>query len=237
MYAITDDINAYASYTETFQAQNELDINNQQLDPVVGKSQEMGIKVSLFEDSAVASFTYFDVQQTNLAIVDQGTVNLPPTDQRFVGSDGISSHGFEIDVAGEILPNLNASIGITDFSISGEELVANYTPDTMVKLAAVYDVPQVEGLSVGLNGRWQSDISRNQGIVGEGFANAGQEIITRQDAYAISDLLVKYQLNNEVAFNFNVFNLGDEKHLTSLYWAQGFYGAPRTFSASVSWAF
>lgn len=237
VYAINDDINAYASYTETFQAQNELDINNQQLDPVVGKSQEMGIKVSLFDDSAVASFTYFDVQQTNLAIVDPGTVNLPPTEQRFVGSDGISSHGFEMDVAGEILPNLNASIGITDFSISGEELVANYTPDTMVKLAAVYDVPQVEGLSVGLNVRWQSDISRNQGIVGEGFANAGQEIITRQDAYAISDLLVKYQLNNEVAFNFNVFNLGDEKHLTSLYWAQGFYGAPRTFSASVSWAF
>lgn len=237
VYEITDDINAYASYTETFQAQNELDINNQQLDPVVGKSQEMGIKVSLFEDSAVASFTYFDVQQTNLAIVDPSTINLPPTEQRFVGSDGISSHGFEMDIAGEILPNLNASIGITDFSISGEELVADYTPDTMVKLAAVYDIPQAEGLSVGLNVRWQSDISRNQGIVGEGFANAGQEIITRQDAYAISDLLVKYQLNDEVAFNFNVFNLSNEKYLTSLYWAQGFYGAPRTVSASMSWAF
>ncbi len=237
VYAITDDINAYASYTETFQAQNELDINNEQLDPVVGKSQEVGVKVSLFEDSAVASFTYFDVQQTNLAIVDPSTVALPPGEQRFIGSDGISSHGFEMDIAGEILPNLNASIGITDFSISGEELVADYTPETMVKLAAVYDVPQADGLSLGLNLRWQSDISRNQGVVGEGFANAGQDIITRQDAYAITDLLIKYELNDAVAFNFNVFNLANEKYLTSLYWAQGYYGAPRTISASVSWAF
>lgn len=68
VYAVTENINTYASYTETFQAQNELDINNQQLDPDVGKSQEVGIKVSLFDDAAVASFTYFDVQQTNLAI-------------------------------------------------------------------------------------------------------------------------------------------------------------------------
>jgi outer membrane receptor for ferric coprogen and ferric-rhodotorulic acid len=237
VYAITEDINAYASYTETFQAQNELDIDNQQLDPVVGKSQEVGVKVSLFEDNAVASFTYFDVQQTNLAIVDPSTIGLPPTEQRFIGSDGISSHGFEMDVAGEVLPNLNASIGITDFSISGEELVADYTPDTLVKLGLVYDVEQLQGLSIGLNVRWQSDISRNQGVVGEGFANAGEDIITRQDAYAISDLLIKYELNDEISFNLNVFNLSDEKYLTSLYWAQSYYGAPRSFSATVSWAF
>ena len=179
----------------------------------------------------------FDVQQTNLAIVDPSTVALPPGEQRFIGSDGISSHGFEMDIAGEILPNLNASIGITDFSISGEELVADYTPETMVKLAAVYDVPQADGLSLGLNLRWQSGISRNQGVVGEGFANAGQDIITRQDAYAITDLLIKYEFNDAVAFNFNVFNLANEKYITSLYWAQGYYGAPRTINASVSWAF
>lgn len=190
IYAITDDTNLYASYTETFQAQNELDINNQQLAPVVGESKEIGIKTSLFEDSAVAIFTYFDVQQTNLAIADPATMNLPPTEQRFIGSDGIGSHGFEFDLAGEILPGLNTSIGISDFSISGDELVASYTPNKMVKLGAVYDIPQVSGLSFGLNVRWQDDISRKQGLVEEGFANAGDEIVTRQDAYAVADLLV-----------------------------------------------
>ncbi|WP_293748999.1 TonB-dependent siderophore receptor [uncultured Paraglaciecola sp.] len=236
VYAINDDINVYASYTETFQAQNELDINNQQLAPVVGESQEIGVKTSLFEGSAVASFSYFDVQQTNLAIADPATANLPPTAQRYIGSDGIGSHGFEFDLAGEVLPGLNTSIGITDFSISGNELVANYTPSTMIKLGAVYDVAEVAGLSVGLNVRWQNDISRNQGVVGAEFANAGEAIVTQQDAYAVADLLVKYEINNNISINFNVFNLTDEKHLTSLYWAQSYYSAPRTVSATLSWS-
>jgi outer membrane receptor for ferric coprogen and ferric-rhodotorulic acid len=226
----------YASYTETFQAQNELDINNQQLAPVVGESQEIGIKTNLFEDKAIASFTYFDVQQTNLAIADPVTANLPPTDQRFIGSDGIRSHGFEFDMAGEVLTGLNTSIGITDFSISGNELVANYTPSTMIKLGAVYDLPNVAGLSIGMNVRWQDDISRNQGTVSADFANAGEDIITQQDAYAVADLLVKYEINKDISLNFNVFNLTDEKYLTSLYWTQSYYAAPRTFSATLSWS-
>lgn len=236
VYSITEKVNLYASYTETFQAQNELDINNNQLAPVVGESQEIGIKTSLFEDNAIASFTYFDVQQTNLAIADPITNDLPPDLQRFIGSDGISSHGFEFDLAGEVLPGLNASIGITDFSISGEELVANYTPNTMIKLGAVYDVSQIAGLSIGLNVRWQDDISRIQGAVGDGFANAGEEIVTRQDAYAVADVLIKYELNEDISINFNIFNVTDEKYLTSLYWAQSYYAAPRTFSATLSWS-
>lgn len=236
VYAITDSTNVYASYTETFQAQNELDINNQQLAPVVGESQEIGVKTSLFDDRAMASFTYFDVQQTNLAIADPATAGLPPTEQRFIGSDGISSHGFEFDLAGEVLPGLNASVGITDFSISGDELVANYTPSTMIKLGAVYDIPQVAGLSIGANVRWQDDISRNQGVVGADFANAGADIITRQDAYAVADILVKYAINEDVSINLNLFNITDKKYLTSLYWAQSYYAAPRTVSATLSWS-
>jgi outer membrane receptor for ferric coprogen and ferric-rhodotorulic acid len=237
VYDITDDLNVYASYTETFQAQNELDINNQQLDPVVGESQEVGFKMSLFDDGAIANLTYFDVQQTNLAIVDPSTVNLPPELVRYVGSEGIGSHGFEFDIAGEVLTGLNLSLGITDFSISGEQTVADYTPSTMVKAAALYEPSAFDGLSLGLNVRWQSSISRLQGTVADGFSNAGADIVTEQDAYAIADLLVKYQVNDAVSLNFNVLNISDEKYLTSLYWAQSYYGAPRSFSASVSWLF
>lgn len=237
VYDITEDLNIYASYTETFQAQNELDINNEQLDPVVGESQEVGLKMSLFNDSAIANITYFDVQQTNLAIVDPATASLPPELVRYVGSEGIGSHGFEFDISGEVVEGLNLSLGLTDFSISGEELVAGYTPDTLFKAAALYQPSSVEGLSLGLNVRYQSDISRVQGVVADGFANAGEEIVTRQDAYAIADLLVKFELSDEVTLNLNVFNITDEKYLTGLYWAQSFYGAPRSFSASVNWSF
>jgi len=237
VYDITDNINVYASYTETFQAQNELDINNQQLDPVVGESQEIGFKMSLFDERAIANVTYFDVQQTNLAIVDPLTAELPPGLVRYVGSEGIASHGVEFDISGEVLTGLNLSLGVTDFSISGEQTVADYTPNTMIKAAALYEPSQIDGLSLGVNIRWQSSISRNQGTVAEGFTNVGADIVTEQDSYAIADLLVKYQINNDVSLNFNIFNVSDEKYLTSLYWAQSYYGAPRAFSASVAWSF
>jgi outer membrane receptor for ferric coprogen and ferric-rhodotorulic acid len=107
----------------------------------------------------------------------------------------------------------------------------------MVKAAALYEPSAFDGLSLGLNVRWQSSISRLQGTVADGFSNAGADIVTEQDAYAIADLLVKYQVNDAVSLNFNVLNISDEKYLTSLYWAQSYYGAPRSFSASVSWLF
>lgn len=237
VYDITESVNIYASYTETFQAQNEIDINNRQLDPVVGESKEFGFKFDLFDNSAIASITYFDIQQTNLAIVDPATANLALDQIRYIGSEGIGSHGLEADIAGQITDGLNVSIGITDFNISGEQLVADYTPDTFVKIAAVYEFAAIDGLSVGLNLRWQDDISRTQGVIAEGFSNAGELIVTEQDAYAITDLLIKYEFSDAITLNVNAFNISDEKYLTSLYWAQGYYGAPRSFSASLSWVF
>jgi outer membrane receptor for ferric coprogen and ferric-rhodotorulic acid len=233
VYDITDDINVYTSYTETFQAQQELDINNQQLDPIVGQSQEIGFKFDLFNEQAVASIAYFDVQQTNLAILDPQTADFAPDAVRYIGSNGISSHGFELDIAGEILPDLQASIGFTDFSISGESTVAAYTPGQLFKMGLVYTVDQ--DLSTGINIRWQDDISRDQGVVGEGFGNAGETIITRQETYAVVDLMAKYQVNKSVSVALNVQNATDKKYLTSLYWAQGFYAPPRTISATLSW--
>lgn len=233
VYDVTDNINVYTSYTETFQAQQELDVNNQQLDPVIGKSQEIGFKFDLFQGSTVASVAYFDVQQTNLAIIDPQTADFAPDAVRYIGSDGISSHGVEFEIAGEILPDLQASIGFTDFSITGESTVADYTPSQLLKMGLVYTLNQ--DVSTGINIRWQDDISRDQGTVGEGFNNAGSAIITRQDAYAVVDLMAKYQVNEAVSVALNVFNATDKKYLTSLYWAQGFYAPPRTINATVSW--
>ncbi len=226
---------AYASYTETFLAQTEVDINEQPLDPVTGESKEIGLKSELFEGKLIASLAYFQIDQVNLAKLDPATINLPPNQQKYIAADGISSDGYEIDIAGEIYDGLQVSIGFTDFDIKGDELVANYTPSKLFKLAATYDVAQLEGLSLGVNMRWQDDISREQGTIGAGFANAGDTIITRQDAYAIVDLMARYAFNENLSITFNANNVTDEKYINSLYWAQGFYGAPANYSATLSW--
>lgn len=235
VYRLMPELVAYASYTETFLAQKELDINDNMLDPVTGESREVGIKSELFDGRLLASLAYFDIQQTNLAKPDPRTSELPPTEQRYIGAEGISSQGFEIDIAGELYPGLNASIGYTDFDIEGDDKVAAYTPNKLFKLAATYDFRAIDGFSVGVNMRWQDSISREQGVVGDGFAHAGETIVTEQKAYGIIDLMAKYQFNENLGVSVNANNVTDEKYLTSLYWAQGFYGAPANYSATITW--
>ncbi|MGE6648306.1 TonB-dependent siderophore receptor [Shewanella colwelliana] len=235
VYRLMPELVTYASYTETFLAQKELDINDNMLDPVTGESREVGIKSGLFDGRLLASLAYFDIQQTNLAKPDPRTSELPPTEQRYIGAEGISSQGFEIDIAGEIYPGLNASIGYTDFDIEGDDKVAAYTPNKLFKLAATYDFSAIDGFSVGVNMRWQDSISREQGVVGDGFAHAGETIVTEQKAYGIIDLMAKYQFNENLGVSVNANNVTDEKYLTSLYWAQGFYGAPANYSATITW--
>ena len=235
IYQITPELMAYASYTETFVSQTEKDINNKLLDPITGKSKEIGLKHSFFDETLIASFAYFKTEQVNVAIVDPDTVALPIDLQRYIGSDGISSHGLEFEIAGQLAEGLQVSAGVTDFTISGDEAVSDYTPDTLVKIAATYNVPQIEALTLGMSMRWQDDISRNQGVVTAGFVNAGQDIITTQEAYNVVNLMARYEFNDNVSLTVNANNVTDEKYLTSLYWPQSFYGAPSNYSATVTW--
>ncbi|WP_158769511.1 TonB-dependent siderophore receptor [Paraglaciecola sp. L1A13] len=226
---------AYASYTETFVSQTEVDINDDILAPITGESREIGIKRQWLNDSLITSFAYFDIEQVNVAIVDPATADLPIAEQRYIGADGINSNGFELDIAGQLSDGLQVSIGYTNFEIEGDETVKAYTPSQLLKLGATYQFQQWEQFSVGVNMRWQNKTSRNQGVVGEGFSNAGDTITTAQDAYSVVDLMARYQINDAIILTVNVNNATDEKYINSLYWAQGFYGAPVNYNATLSW--
>tara|TARA_R110000744_G_scaffold98591_3_gene190485 strand:+ start:11105 stop:13237 length:2133 start_codon:yes stop_codon:yes gene_type:complete len=226
---------AYASYTETFVSQTEVDINDNILAPITGESREIGIKRQWLNDSLITSFAYFDIEQVNVAIIDPVTADFPIAEQRYIGADGISSNGFELDIAGQLTEGLQVSIGYTYFEIEGDETVKAYTPSQLLKLGATYQFQQWEQFSVGINMRWQNKTSRNQGVIGEGFTNAGDTITTTQDAYSVVDLMARYQINDAITLTVNINNATDEKYINSLYWAQGFYGAPVNYNATLSW--
>jgi outer membrane receptor for ferric coprogen and ferric-rhodotorulic acid len=235
VYEFMDDTVAYASYTETFVSQTELDVNNKVLDPVTGESKEIGIKRQWFDDAIITSLAYFDVKQVNLAKLDSSTSDLPVTEQRYIGSDGISSNGIELDIAGQVTDGLQLSFGYTNFDIDGDDEVAAYTPSQLLKIGATYKFQQWQQLSVGVNMRWQDETSRDQGVVGDGFDNAGETIVTTQEAYSVIDLMARYEFTDAITLTVNIANVTDEKYINSLYWSQGFYGAPVNYNATLSW--
>lgn len=238
-YALTHATTLYGSYTETFLAQNERDSNFERLPALLGKNSEVGFKTSVLNGGAMLSAAYFDVQQENLA-VGAGTVVNPNTgapEPVYRAAEGVSSKGLEAELAGQIMAGLQGSIAATVFDVDGDETVEDYTPEKLFRASLTYTPRMMEKLKLGVSYQWQDSISRFQGYVGDVYANAGERIYTRQGAYGRLSLMAGYQFNDNLSLTLNANNLTDEKYLNSLLWAQGYYGAPRNYSATLSLSF
>lgn len=227
VYDINERLSAYASYTETFVPQTERDINGDYLEPITGKSSEVGLKAQLLDDQLFVTVAYFDAKQEGLAIALAGS---DPDDVRYYATDGINSDGIELELSGKISDLLSASFSYSNLNIKGDELVANYTPENQFKLALNHKVAEVEGLTFGLNYRWQDDTKRVQPITALGVTP-----VTKQDAYGILNLMANYDITDNIGVTFNLNNVTNEKYIHSLYWEQGYYGAPRSYAISVNW--
>jgi outer membrane receptor for ferric coprogen and ferric-rhodotorulic acid len=228
VYDFNESLSAYASYTETFVPQKELDINESQLAPVIGKSSELGVKAQLLDDQIFVTFAHFDAKQEGLAVA---LPNSLPSDTRYCAVDGINSDGFELELSGKLTDDLSASINFSNLSIDGDDSVKDYTPENQLKIAATYQVPIVDSLTFGANYRWQDSTSRVQIRDLSGIAS----VTTHQAAYGLLDLMANYKITENIGVTFNVNNSTGEKYLHSLYWAQGYYGAPRNYALSLNW--
>jgi outer membrane receptor for ferric coprogen and ferric-rhodotorulic acid len=231
-YALDAQHNLYASYAGIFNPQTELGANLQPLPPIEGRNLEFGAKGEWFERRLNASASVFRTQQNNTA---EATASYVGNTLVYRTVDATST-GFELDVAGRLTSDWELSGGFTHLRLKNDSTGADartYVPRQTLRLSTVYRVPQVPGLKLGANLRWQGDIWRDQGVTD----TQGREIITRQAAYALIGLMARYEIDPHWSVSFNLNNLSDRKYINSLYWAQGFYGAPRNAKLSVQWRY
>ncbi|WP_420806420.1 TonB-dependent siderophore receptor [Pseudoalteromonas ruthenica] len=232
VYDFAENYTVYASYTETFAPQSEQDQTGMALDPITGESKELGIKAQLLDGQLFATFAIFDALQDGIALPD--TALSTPDNTVYYAAEGINSDGYELELSGRLTDDLSASFSYSHVDIeAGDDanegkLVRDYTPEDQVKVALNYQVPVIEGLSFGANYRWQAKTSRVQ-------SNGTIPTVTTQGAYGLLDLVATYQVTERISATFNVNNVTDEKYLHSLYWAQGYYGAPRHYAFSINW--
>lgn len=223
---------AYASYTKIFSPQHLLGASLQLLEPIEGDSVEGGIKGEWFGGRLNASAGMFRTEQENTP--EYGGFDSGAGVSYYNTVDAISK-GYELTIAGQITDNWEASAGLTHlFSLQDKEgrTVRTYVPRNYLYLGTTYKVPQVRGLKVGGSMVWQDDISREQGATA-----SGETIVTRQDSYAVVNAMASYDIDEHFNVALNVNNLFDEKYLTSLYWEQSYYAAPRNATVTLSWAY
>ncbi|MEQ6887665.1 TonB-dependent siderophore receptor [Halomonas sp. CS7] len=228
IYDLTDRASLYASYTEIFTPQTEMDRSGQYLDPIEGASYELGLKADVFDGGADSALAVFRTEQNNVAqVID----NIGGRDV-YAGADGITSEGVEVTLAGELAPGWQASAGYTYLEIEDAdgEATNTYIPRHLVQATTSYRPAALEALKVGARLRWQDDIENERSSQTVDGKN-------RQDAYALVDLMASYDFSDNLTGSLNVNNVTDETYLTSLKWDQGFYGAPRHVMANLTWTY
>ena len=221
-YAITQDINAYASYSDIYQPQEQYDITGQYLDPTKGKNTEAGIKVQWMDKSLLTTFAYFTAEQENLA--SYAGIN-PDNGQFYYYGVDVESTGFEVEVAGQVTENLDLVLGYTNIEIEdtdGQD-ANTWAPRDYVNFSMNYSVPALPALKVGLNGRWQSKTKNTDYNV-------------TQDSYFLLNAYASYDISDSLTLKANLNNVTDEKYISSLH-SSFYYAAPINGVISATYAF
>lgn len=230
VYDLNEQFSVYASYTEIFNPQKEMGADLRRLDPIEGENYEVGIKGELFDGRLNVAAAVFRTKQSNVA--ESLGFDLGSGQQIYEGVDYLSE-GYELEVSGELLPGLQVMGGYTfvDIQNADHSHGRTYAPKHLLRASTVYRLPQLPQLKVGANLSWQDDIHREVGLPD------GSTGRVEQDAYALVGLMASYDFAPNWSLAANLNNLTNEKYITSLYWDQGFYGAPRNASLTLSWKY
>ena len=236
LYDFTPEHTAYASYTSIFKPQNERDIHNQLLDPIEGKSYEIGLKSSWLGGELDTQLSVFRARQENLA--QRTDVHIPgvePAAYAYRAAKGATTQGFEVEAAGRITSHLQLGGGYSQWrgrDASGAAL--NTTePGRQLKLFASYDAQRLlPGLTLGGGINWQSRIYTRTGN-----RATGGNIEYGQNAYALVSLMARYQFSQQFSAQINIDNLLDKKYINQLSFNQYGYGDPRRIGLSLKYAF
>ncbi len=236
VYDISENLSAYASYTDIFQPQNRKDLAGNILDPVVGKSYETGVKGEFLDGRVNASLAVFKLKQDKLAqeagLVDRdGTGPLAP-EAYYRAANGAKSDGFEFELSGELARGWNATAGYSQFKArdaSGADINSVYPR----KLFRVFTTYRLDALTVGGGVNWES---RTYTL--DPAAPAGTTGQIEQDSFALASLMARYEITRQLSAQVNVNNLFDKKHF-GMFAAYGAitYAAPRSISANLKYRF
>ena len=228
VFDINDTYSTYASYTEIFQPQTLKDRNGSYLDPVDGKSYEVGVKGAWFDNRLNASLAVFRIEQDNVGQATGEPVQGSPNEFAYRAARGTVSRGFEFEVNGELAPGWNATFGASRYvakDINDADINTNL-PQTALKLFTSYTPQSLQELTVGGGANWQNRIYYAVPAYGR----------IEQSGYALVSAFVRYRISPEFSVQANLNNLLAKKYLSQIN-GYGAYGDGRNGSLTFTWSF
>ncbi|HEL4259012.1 TPA: ferric-rhodotorulic acid/ferric-coprogen receptor FhuE [Stenotrophomonas maltophilia] len=225
---INDTFSTYAAYTEIFQPQTLKDRNGSYLDPVDGKSYEVGVKGAWFDNRLNASLAVFRIEQDNVGQATGEPVQGSQNEFAYRAARGTVSRGFEFELNGELAPGWNATFGASRYVAkdANDADINTNLPQTALKLFTSYTSQSLQALTVGGGANWQNRIYYAVPAYGR----------IEQNGYALVSAFVRYRISPEFSVQANLNNLLDKQYLSQIN-GYGAYGDGRNGSLTFTWSF
>ncbi len=230
--SLSDSLSAYASYTDIFQPQNYRDSTGATLDPVTGKSYELGLKGEHLNGRLHSSLAVFRIVQDNVAQRD-GENTVPDLGGfAYFGAKGVTSKGFEAQLTGEIASGwmLSAGISRTIADDAQGAAVNTWAPRTQAQLFSAYRLRGAwSQLTLGGGINWQSRTSA-------AFSTVSTDVLYEQKAFSLVQLMARYAFSPQLSLQVNLNNATNKKYYANID-GQGQFGTPRAVLAALSYKF
>lgn len=201
-----DNFNVYGGYSRSYQPQTAAVINNPKaggpFDPLQSRMFEVGLKSSFFDDMLHANIALFDIEQKNILISAMDPSNTDLMRQR--GKE--TSKGLELELMGNITPNLNVNVAYAYIDAKIEEdsnglagQRKENTPKNSLSIWTKYNFsqPKIDGFGIGFGLNY----------VGEKLPWYSRDFVI--PAYCSIDAALYYQIKN-LNLAINVNNLTDK---------------------------
>ncbi|WP_053213279.1 TonB-dependent siderophore receptor [Pseudomonas sp. Q12-87] len=244
IYDLDDHHSVYVSYSDIFTPQSSKDTSGTPVKPIVGKNYEAGIKGEYFDGALNASMALFRVDQENRAV--QVFVPNCPQSSCYEASGELRSQGVDFELQGALTENWQVGGGYTYARVHTIKDSANPqkvnqrfdtdTPEHLFKLTTRYQFQgSLEKLRVGGNVSWQSRIYNDVALLD------GSNYRLKQGAYAVTDLMAGYRVNQHLDLQLNANNIFDRKYYSSvansISYGGDAYGTPRNLMMTAKYSF
>jgi len=246
IWDFSQQMSLYASYTDIFVPQTQMDAAGKVLDPRVGWQGEVGVKGEFFDGGLNASVAVFRIRDENRAMTDTANIGCGGTSTGtcYTAAGLVQSQGWEAEVSGSPAPGWDISAGYTynqteylrdtNAANVGERFNGG-TPTHLFKLWTHYRFDHrlfdgaLAGWSVGAGLRAQSSVYN-----GTSTATVKRR---EQPGYAVASLQVGYKMDRHWSATLAVNNLFDRRYF-ELVSGTGFaniYGEPRNVMLTVDY--
>lgn len=229
VYHISPRTTLYTSYSESFTPNTNKDSSNNVLDPETGEGFDLGVKQKLFNNNLDLTAALFKIKKTNISQSDPDDI----TNTYYVSSGEQTSQGFEIDLNGNITPELSliASYGYTKTEDKDNNKELRNNPKHTANIFATYTLSELDLPNIYIGGGAK--------YIGDRYGDTANTI--KFDSTIIYSATVGYQ-KNDWKLNVSIQNLTDEEYVNGS--ASGktndtrvYVGDPRTVLATFAYSF